>query len=354
MAKSLRDAIDAFEANGDELTILNATLNVIALPSHFLIHAAGMKCVSGTFTLELPDGTTTTLLINDETHKRNGNPHTRNLTHSDTLLNRKDIDDLTRTTARLIKNDRRNRATKILVSHGIAPSNLETADHMTEMHLDYGAELTLHNPTTEQITTTAETATQTLRASANNAGSIDVFGWSDDMHLVDRNYQGTKDQPLLIEQMGRLIALCVQAKVPPSVAYVLTCGALTALNKVSEEEQERLIKRGEKTKKRPINNGTQLIKKTFRIGSMSESAERVKAELRPMQLGLGTEAGPETMALIARAAYNAGIPILSDDCVNGFNAAKRQSMLDAIYAMWPEATALFNTFYSQHSPVFYS
>ena len=73
-----------------------------------------------------------------------------------------------------------------------------------------------------------------------------------------------------------------------------------------------------------------------------------------MQLGLGTEAGPETMALIARAAYNAGIPILSDDCVNGFNAAKRQSMLDAIYAMWPEATALFNTFYSQHSPVFYS
>ena len=121
MAKSLKAAIDAFEQHADALTLLNATLNLMALPSHFLIPAAGLRSAAGNYTLELPGGLTSTLSLPECPRRKNNSPH-QPLTQNDTLLNGKDIDRLAKTAAELIRNDRRDRAIKALTSHGTAPS----------------------------------------------------------------------------------------------------------------------------------------------------------------------------------------------------------------------------------------
>ena len=350
MAFYLRDAIDAYQDKRDPLALLNAVLNLLALPGHYLMRAHNLKPPSGTVNLELPDKTIIPLIFGNSPTKP---PRTSSIPAQD-IARTSPADILAMRAAKHMRNDRMPRATQSLVSNGTAPPTLETANILTNMHLDYQQPLQLHGVKGRQILTSEKKGAQALRASAGTAGSIDTFGWADDMHLVDRNFNSAPNAPLLIDQIGRLIALCTNADIPPAVAFVLTCGSLTALNKVSQEEQAKLTREGKQPKIRPINNGTQIVKKTFRIGAATPSALRVKEQLKPIQLGLGTKAGPETLALIARAAYKAGIPILTDDCVNGFNAASRQHMLDAVDEVWPEANALFNCFYSQHSPVFYS
>jgi hypothetical protein len=137
------------------------------------------------------------------------------------------------------------------------------------------------------------------------------------------------------------------------VAFILTAGSLTALNKLSEDDQNIRLSKGLQRKLRPVNNSSTILKGPLRLASKSDAGVRARKRLEPIQLGLGSKSGPEKMAFIARAAYGLGNLIGTKDAADGFQRVNRQSMLDRMHTSWPEAVAHFNLYYGAKSIVIY-
>ena len=122
--------------------------------------------------------------------------------------------------------------------------------------------------------------------------------------------------------------------IPAAVAFVTSAGALTALNKVPESENEERRAKNQKPKLRPINSGSVLLKGIFKAAAKSDSGARVKREIEPIQCGIGQKGGPAVVAMTARLAANTGrYSIIKEDATNGFNALKRQAVFDAVGEM---------------------
>ena len=79
----------------------------------------------------------------------------------------------------------------------------------------------------------------------------------------------------------------------------------------------------------------------------------MKRLLQPIQLGLGAKAGPEKMVFTAHAMMKTNHIAAAEDGENGFNAMKRQAVLDATKQMWPEGMAMVNALYGDPSTVLY-
>lgn len=252
--------------------------------------------------------------------------------------------------------DKLSLAARTLFGNGLAPPNKDTAQVMRDMHpdRDEDADQLIPPPSTTNLNISLDTCRKQLFSAASQTNaSLDVFGWDPTLFFPIRSLPDTQNHPSLFMTVTRLISLVAQGKVPPPVARCLTAGTLVAANKVSEAEQFTRISNGQQQKLRPINNGCLILKTALRVASATSSAQKAIQKLRPIQLGLGAPAGPETLAHTARAAYNARALIGINDAANAFNAIKRQSILDGIHRMWPEGTDLINTYYGSTSPCFY-
>ena len=130
-------------------------------------------------------------------------------------------------------------------------------------------------------------------------------------------------------------------------------GALTPIHKLDRTLQEARRLAGEPEKLRPVNSGPTVTKIGLKLALDSPSGDRAKKALRPIQLGLGTAAGPEKMVTACRAAHAAGMMIKTTDCENGFNAFIRQTMVDSQHRRWPEGTRTVNAIYGPKSVAIY-
>ena len=126
-------------------------------------------------------------------------------------------------------------------------------------------------------------------------------------------------------------------------------GNLNMITKVDPAENEEALFRGETPKYRPVNAGSLLLKQALKDATKTASGKWAKTHVAPIQLGLGVKAGPERLAWLAHSAYQQGKINDTDDVVNAFNNLKRQAVLDAAFAQWPEATQLFNMYYGKPS-----
>ena len=255
-----------------------------------------------------------------------------------------------RNAAQLIRRDRQRIATKVLVGNGVAPANKTTRDALGKLHARYDTPLVPPEPDARQVEIDpAECLKQLMSRAGNTQTGIDTFGWADDMLLVLR---GRQDSPIWAA-LTSLMATIVEGDLPLAVRYLLTCGALTAI-KVPQEVNQARVDAGDDPKIRPVNGGMNLLKQTLRVVSQTSSAERVKKGLRPFQLGLGATAGPERMAIGARALYLSGFVLGAEDAKNAFCSLKRQEILNSTSATWPEGVEVCNTVYGLPSISFYS
>ena len=149
--------------------------------------------------------------------------------------------------------------------------------------------------------------------------------------------------------MSLLINKCDRIDI--STIHLATIGKLTALNKVSIDEQSALEDNNEDRKIRPINGGSMLLKQPFKALLKTDPVLRAKESLAPFQLGLDSPGGPEKVAHTFFAASQAGQPILKTDCFAAFQHLTRQTQLDSIDNACPEATNIFNTYYGRVEPV---
>jgi hypothetical protein len=193
--------------------------------------------------------------------------------------------------------------------------------------------------------------TQLYRSASDRQAGIDVFGWSPGMLLSTRRFSGDLTP---LKAFARLLHILGSSHVPEAVAFLLTPGACTALNKIPEEENRMRKSQNLQPKIRPINNGSLFLKNVFRACNNSTSGKQAKRSCEPVQFGTGAKGGPTTMGLAASAAYKARKVIHTDDAQNAFNALRRSALLASTKEVWPEISPICNKYYGIKSPVFYT
>ena len=157
---------------------------------------------------------------------------------------------------------------------------------------------------------------------------------------------GNRQSPM--QTIGKLCAALSQTKhIPLAIAFAVTAGAVTALNKIPQTENDKLKQQGKDIKIRPIKT---VAKTTTR----SEACKKVIKTLLPTQYGHSNASGMDKMARLCTAAYKAGKVVQTDDAVNAFNSVSRIGLRGRITARWPEAQPFFDVYYGLRSPVLYS
>src|SRR6185312_17557200 len=101
---------------------------------------------------------------------------------------------------------------------------------------------------------------------------------------------------------------------------LLSAGALTPLNKVSDEERQQREDTSLPPKLRPINSGSLLAKTVLKAVLATPAAERAAERTAPFQLSMGASRGAEKLIHICRAAYESKWLVGKNDFANGFNS----------------------------------
>jgi hypothetical protein len=182
-----------------------------------------------------------------------------------------------RSATRSIRQGRPSRVPKILSSHGTAPRNEDTTRILREMHLERPNPLRLHNPRGPQIVITPDQCyARLMREAGQSDAPFGFWGGSPEQLVHDRAIAKTKS---LSWQIARMQAHLGSGTAPPLVYYMCVIGSLTALNKLSEDEQQERANTGLDRKIRPINSGCFILKTSQRCVLDMPSAKRVADQM---------------------------------------------------------------------------
>jgi hypothetical protein len=238
-----------------------------------------------------------------------------------------------------------------LNSNGVR-SDKVAGDTITAMHPKLGkpletAELYECKMSTPQATVTIAQAKKFLfQAASTDRSAIGFFGWGASMlfHL-----RGMKGERTFFHQFARLITTIANAQLHDVFGFVLSCGSLFALNKLTEPEQEARIAQGLDPKLRPVNVGTAFLKWAFKLALRTDAALEAIAAMSPIQMGLKAKHGVAAVVHLFRALREKGWSISLSDFENGFNQFYRQKMLEAVKKRCPQLMGLFLKFYALKS-----
>ena len=253
----------------------------------------------------------------------------------------------------LYKNGRRKASNQTLHSFGVAPRNEITKDALHNLTVSQLAAQPDKAPITADAPFFDGQVSKNVSSKAMAIGAIDVFGFANDMLSLVVNVPATNTCPRPLDVHERFIKmLSCTSSVPDCVAYLLSGGSLTPLNKIPADQNSDLVAAGEQPQLRPINSGSMPM---AHLGSNMLKSSHGKAatkKVKPIQKGFEANGCNKTIHAM-RGAYNQGKAILSLDGINAFNAAKRQAVLDAAKILWPEATPFLEKFYNLPIPVLY-
>ena len=239
---------------------------------------------------------------------------------------------------------------KLLCSNGVAQITPETIAALKELHPTRPHELKLPTTALPQLQVDAKDVADALFLAAGDFSlAKDVYGWAPWLFFPCR---GAKSG-FFRSFVNFACFLANNANLFPTIcSTLLSAGALTPLNKVSQEERQQREDAALAPKLRPINSGSLLAKTVLKAVLATPSAERAAEKTAPFQLSMGVSRGAEKLIHICRAAYESKWLVGKNDFSNGFNSMCRQKMLDSHCSMFPGGTTVFNFFYGTDSPVF--
>ena len=242
------------------------------------------------------------------------------------------------------------KAMKLLCSNGVAKINPETISALKALHPQRTHELKLPSTLLPQLQVDSKDVADALFLAAGDFSlAKDVFGWAP---WLFHSCRGAKTG-FFRSFVNFACFLANNANLFPSIcATLLSAGALTPLNKVSQEECKQRNDAALPPKLRPINSGSLLAKTVLKAVLATPAAARAAEKTAPFQLSLGVSRGTEKLVHICRAAYESKWLVGKNDFANGFNSMCRQKMIDSNCQMFPEGTTVFNFFYGTNSPVF--
>ena len=242
------------------------------------------------------------------------------------------------------------KAMKLLCSNGVAKITPETIAALKDLHPQRTDELKLPSTQMPQLQINPKDVADTLFLAAGDFSlAKDVYGWAPWLFFSCR---GAKVG--FFRSFVNFVCLLANnpSFFPPICSTLLSAGALTPLNKVSDTERQRREDAALPPKLRPINSGSLLAKTVLKAVLATPAAERAAERTAPFQLSMGASRGAEKLIHICRAAYESKWLVGKNDFANGFNSMSRQKMLDSHCKLFPEGTKVFNFFYGTDSPVF--
>ena len=152
--------------------------------------------------------------------------------------------------------------------------------------------------------------------------------------------------------MARLQKRISDVTLPPSVVYLLSASALTALNKIEPELQEERLANGLDPELRTLSTGSIFLKASLRLALASDSGRKSVARLHPIQCQ-NTKYGIQKLATGVRAAHENGNLTGTTDIRGAFYNTSRQKVLDTLQTEWPEAVSLVSSIYGEKTPQLY-
>jgi hypothetical protein len=362
---NLDDSMDAFERSGyvAALPFTKAIMHLCAFPVECILPATRLTPASGDLIIEYPDGGRITISLGPGPRTDSpaatlsrGEP----LQHNDLANTAGGVCPEVKGCAAMLTMGRSRAARQILLSNGAAPRTKETADIMTDMHPDYGEGCSRRPLATDGSHDIGHLSHKKACKMINNkAGvleeSIDPLGWATNYMLLVRGLKHVNGRRTPIQTLARLQQMLMgKARfIPDAAAFLLTVGALAALSKVPASRNEELRRQGLKPKIRPVNVGNTFMKGAYQLMRTAPSAKAANESTRPIQKGNGVSSGGEKIVATARAAYESGRILHTDDCINGFNALKRSAVMDGVLAKHPKAHAIFHKYYGIISVVFF-
>jgi hypothetical protein len=340
-AKEMHQALDIWDATKNGLVLVNVLFKTINLPINIILPVSRLKPA---WTIE-SEGSA------DYTIDLGGSSFPSDDYDADPSMRSSSIAKQCRMALSSYKLGKTRSGTRILNGNGTAPKDEDTADVFTDMHPDYGNDdprPPLPDPAPDIGLSLFALETQLYRSASDRQAGIDVFGWSPGMLLSTRRFPGDLTP---LKAFARLLHILGSSHVPEAVAFLLTPGACTALNKIPEEENRVRKSQNLQPKIRPINNGSLFLKNVFRACNNTPSGKLAKRRCEPVQFGTGAKGSPTTMGLAASAAYKARKVIHTDDAQNAFNALRRSSLLASTKAVWPEFSPICNLYYRNPSEI---
>ena len=260
------------------------------------------------------------------------------------------VDSTVSAALRKVLKGQERKAMKLLCSNGVAKITPETIDALKALHPQRKDELKLPRAQMPQLQINPNDVADTLFLAAGDFGlAKDVYGWAPWLFFSCRGskvgfFRSFVNFACLLANNASLF--------PTLCSTLLSAGALTPLNKVSDEERRQREDAALPPKLRPINSGSLLAKTVLKAVLATPAAERAAERTAPFQLSMGASRGAEKLIHICRAAYENQWLVGKNDYTNGFNSMSRQSMLDSHCKLFPEGTTVFNFFYGTDSPVF--
>lgn len=245
----------------------------------------------------------------------------------------------------LLEQGKPNQATKVLLSHGVAPPTKATRNNLVDLLVPGPSIKSQPLPVEQDLTEHSERAFALglRRLSRKQSSSFDTFGWAGSLlrYLCKR-----KDGPSFVSVLARLLAvfskLASAGVLSPAIVTCLQFSYQTPLNREAPAPNFEPRIRG-------IFTGTFFLKtmlsSTKRIKSLSEAAKAT----RPLQAG-ESQNGPESIAAFAQAAYNNGGVVLTTDDANAFNRLDRSHILNTVRDRAASSFNIINTFYCPPAP----
>ena len=286
-------------------------------------------------------------------HKKFNNDETSDSLNSNAKVKDSSSDSIVTEAAKLIKKNKRKTATKILHSHGTAVRNTRTLKMMLDNHPDYNeARIAPKKSLQKNFKFTINEVKKVVkRKTGDIESSLDVYGWSSPLLLGLKNKMVTDAEDYFEVYSDFIAALGEVEHIPTAAAFVVTCGALTPLNKISAEENADLLAQNKDPKLRPVNNGTTTMKHLGTSALRSNSGK--KASKRLYNQYSGRSHGMETVGHSSQAAYHSGKIIHKEDQGSAFNRISRNAVLEGARNHWPSGAPLFEKYYNLKSPIFY-
>lgn len=340
--------LQKWRRNHDPLLALNLILEFAQFPSRVLLEQTTLT-KSRKETKVFIDGVEQSWVVPasaaappQEHSSRDGPPST--FTHDQTIAKR---------SVKLYKSGRKDAASKTLHSLGTAPRTAATRDALRELTIPQQRSSPKPAVTADLPRIKGQTVKR-VKSAAMKVGSLDVYGWSDDMLSLVINCPATATCPTPLQVHEDIISmLSATSQVPDAVAYVVTAGFHTALNKVSPGENESRVSAGDPPKIRPVNSGTMLAKHVGSDLLRTPQARKAREKMGPIQKGVGTKNGMDKAVHLLRAAYRSRMALVSVDGSNAFNALYRKAISKAVESRWPEAAPFCEKYYNLAIPVLY-
>ena len=307
----INDLLDKYQQDQDQLSLLHAMLLYLSLPSRVLVPASRLKTPHRKFSVIVEatretEGWKFEVEVGSDNNHNNNNRHNKPPSEGDMdRSNRNASDPSTGSTrgdkqikqiVQLIRQGKTKTARQVLKSHGVAPGDPLTAKTMRDMHLDYGKGIVPIEEKGPQFQVSGVEITTLLnKHSTRDEESVGPFGWNRQMLKGTRRRTGEHAPSVVI---GRLAATLTSEGLPKAIAFLMTTGGLTALNKIAAADNVARIARGEKPEVRPVNGGVYLLKTVLKAAAASTSGVRVTRSLncthslRDRDAGSGGNDGP--------------------------------------------------------------